>query len=87
MLYNAYVDLDTDGNGTLSQEELFQFCGVRESESVQLSRTVIRRIFEEYISYQPVELDYKGFVDLVIALDDKRSQVSMAYFLETPRRG
>ena len=79
-LYNTYVDLDTDGNGTLSQDELFQFCGVRESESVQLSRTVIRRIFEEYISYQPSELDYKAFVDLVIALDNKRCPESMAYF-------
>ena len=80
MLYNTYVDLDTDGNGTLSQEELFQFGGIRESESVQLSHTVIRRIFEENISYQPVELDYKGFIDLVIALDNKRSKESMAYF-------
>ena len=34
MLYNTYVDLDTDGNGTLSQEELFQFGGISESESV-----------------------------------------------------
>lgn len=79
-LYNMYIDLDYDGSGTLSQDELFQFSGVKENENVQLSKTVIRRIYEETIAYQPAEMDYKGFLDLVIALDNKSSVESMAYF-------
>jgi Ca2+-binding EF-hand superfamily protein len=79
-LYNTYIDLDFDGNGTLNQEELFHFTGVKENENVQLSKVVIRRIFEETIAYRPAEMDYKGFLDLVIALDNKSSVESMSYF-------
>ena len=89
-LYNMYIDLDFDGSGTLSQDELFQFSGVKENENVQLSRTVIRRIFEETIAYQPAEMDYKGFLDLVIALNNKSSVESMSYFwriLDTDKKG
>ena len=42
----------------LSQEELLAFTGPP-NESVQLSRTAVRRIFEENINYSPMEMDYK----------------------------
>lgn len=42
----------------LTQEELLAFTGPP-NESVQLSRTAVRRIFEENINYSPMEMDYK----------------------------
>ena len=42
----------------LSQEELLAFTGPP-NESVQLTRTAVKRIFEENITYSPVEMDYK----------------------------
>lgn len=42
----------------LSQDELYEFTGPV-NESVQLSRTAVRRIFEENITYSPMEMDYK----------------------------
>jgi hypothetical protein len=44
--------------GMLTQEELLAFTGPP-NESVQLSRTAVRRIFEENINYSPMEMDYK----------------------------
>ena len=42
----------------LSQDELYEFTGPV-NESVQLSRTAVKRIFEENITYSPMEMDYK----------------------------
>lgn len=44
--------------GMLSQDELYEFTGPV-NESVQLSRTAVKRIFEENITYSPMEMDYK----------------------------
>jgi len=48
---------------------------------VQLTAVTIRRIFDEYITYPPPhEMDYKMFLDLILALDNKTTAQSMAYF-------
>lgn len=42
----------------LSQDELLIFTGPP-GENVQLTRTAVRRIFEENITYKPMDMDYK----------------------------
>ena len=44
--------------GMLSQEELLMFTGPP-GENVQLTRAAVKRIFEENITYKPMEMDYK----------------------------
>ena len=42
----------------LSQEELLMFTGPP-GENVQLTRAAVKRIFEENITYKPMDMDYK----------------------------
>ena len=44
--------------GMLSQEELLMFTGPP-GENVQLTRAAVKRIFEENITYKPMDMDYK----------------------------
>ena len=39
------------------------------SSSIQFTETAIRRLFDEYVIFQPSEMDYKGFVNLVLAIN------------------
>ena len=68
-VFSLYVELDKDQNGMISQEELLAFTGPP-NEQVQLSRTAIQRIFEENITYQPMVMDYKTFLDLYTDIYD-----------------
>ena len=79
-IYNSYLELDIDGNGTLSAEELYKFGGVLPNDSIRLTKACIARLFEEVVTYTPVELDYKGYIDLVLALGDRTSISSISYF-------
>ena len=79
-VFSLYVDLDKDQNGMLSQEELLAFTGPVSNDQVQLTRTAVRRIFEENITYQPLEMDYKAFLDLYLALQYKATTEAMSYF-------
>ena len=79
-IYNTYLELDVDENGTLSEEELYHFGGLNPEDSLRLTRTAIRRLLEETVTYSPVELDFKGFLDLVLALGNKVSSQSLTYF-------
>jgi Ca2+-binding EF-hand superfamily protein len=47
---------------------------------VNFTRAAWERIFEEYVPYSPGELDYKGFVRLVLALEHPTSPQSIRYF-------
>eukprot|EP00596_Hydrurales_sp_CCMP1899_P007168 CAMPEP_0119047896 /NCGR_PEP_ID=MMETSP1177-20130426/55670_1 /TAXON_ID=2985 /ORGANISM="Ochromonas sp, Strain CCMP1899" /LENGTH=396 /DNA_ID=CAMNT_0007023055 /DNA_START=233 /DNA_END=1423 /DNA_ORIENTATION=+ len=78
-VFSIYVELDKDQNGMLSQEELLAFTGLS-NESVQLSATAVKRLFEENITYQPMEMDYKAFLDLLLALEYRATVESMSYF-------
>ena len=64
----------------LSVDELLAFTGTPVKESVQLTRLALERIFQENVTYQPMEMDYKLFLDLVLALENKHSVESLAYF-------
>jgi serine/threonine-protein phosphatase 2A regulatory subunit B'' len=80
-LYQTFLDLDQDENGTLSVNELLFYSGNKATTgTVQLTQTAITRIFEETITYYPMEMDYKGFLDLVLALENKTTPESMMYF-------
>ncbi len=57
-VFSLYVELDSDQNGMLNQDELGAFTGPN-NDQVQLTRTAVRRIFEENITYHPMEMDYK----------------------------
>ena len=78
-VFSLYVELDKDQNGMISQEELLAFTGPP-NEQVQLSRTAIQRIFEENITYQPMVMDYKTFLDLYLALEYKSTIEAITYF-------
>ena len=78
-VFSLYVDLDLDQNGMLSQDELLAFTGPN-NDQAQLTRTAVRRIFEENITYHPMEMDYKTFLDLYLALEYKSTVEAMTYF-------
>jgi serine/threonine-protein phosphatase 2A regulatory subunit B'' len=80
-LYQTFIDLDQDENGMLNVHELMFYAGNKPTTGVvQLTRTAVTRIFEETIAYQPMEMDYKGFLDLILALENRSTPESMMYF-------
>ncbi len=68
-VYHSFLQLDADQNGLLSLDEMQHFRGFS-MNPIQFSKTAIRRIAEELIVFAPFELDYRGYVKLVLALDD-----------------
>lgn len=68
-IYTTFLNLDVDQNGLLSLEEASEFNGFS-ANGLNFTRTAWRRIFEELVLFAPFELDYRGFVQLVLALDD-----------------
>ena len=83
-IYNDFIQLDKDQNGMLSKDEFSLYSG---SDGVQLTQTAINRIFEENITYgtgsvdtEGPEMDYKTFLDYVLAIENKSSQESLQYF-------
>ena len=79
-VFASFVDLDSDQNGILCEEELLAFAGPTAAVAVQLTRTAVRRIFEENITYEPQEMDYKTFLDLYLALQHKTTVEALSYF-------
>lgn len=78
-LYELFLDLDRDQNGMLNIEESKGFAGVSGTH-IQFTTTAMVRLFEEYIMYQPFEMDYKGFVNLVLAVENPLTEESLRYF-------
>ena len=78
-LYNIFLDLDKDKNGCLSVCEMLQFSGTPD-EPAQLTRVALERIFEANITHSELEMDYKAFLDLCLAIENKTTVESMAYF-------
>jgi len=72
-VYGAYLQLDVNGNGMLSKSELGRF------GSGMLTDVFIDRVFEECQTYRDNdtgerEMDYKTFLDFVLAMDNKNSK-------------
>jgi len=80
-VYGAYLELDSDQNGMLSRSELMNYG----SGAVMLTDVFIQRVFEEYHTYTDAEtrereMDYKTFLDFVLAMDNKNTKQATQYF-------
>ena len=71
-VHDNYLRLDRDKNGMLKKEELVRF-------SPGLTSIFIDRVFEEDQTYEG-EMDYKNFLDFVLAMENKKSPQSLQYF-------
>ncbi len=71
-IYETYLSLDLDHNGLLKKEELAKY-------SPGLTDIFINRIFEEYQTFDG-EMDYKTFLDFVLAMENKKTPQAIAYF-------
>ena len=74
-IYRKYVELDRDKNGMLSKEELIRY-------SPGLTSIFIDRIFEEYQRYENA-IDFKQFIDFVLAMENKKHPASLQYIWRT----
>jgi serine/threonine-protein phosphatase 2A regulatory subunit B'' len=89
MLYADYLELDTDQNGLLSASELVRYRGGG------LTHVFVERIFQECQTYRnretgQSEIDYKSYLDFVLATTYKGTTEALAYFmrlLSIQRRG
>lgn len=69
-VYGWYLQLDTDGNGMLSQQELLGY------EGAYLTEVVVQRVFEECQTYDG-EMDFKSFLDFVLAIENRGTRSAM----------
>ncbi|OQR79746.1 serine/threonine-protein phosphatase 2A regulatory subunit B'' subunit gamma-like [Tropilaelaps mercedesae] len=74
-VYSRFMDLDTDKNGMLSRQEMYDY-----GEGT-FTRTFIDRVFQECITYQG-EMDYKTFLDLVLALENRSQPAAIHFFFK-----
>merc|ERR1719228_1827705 len=72
-VYGQYLNLDKDHNGMLSRQELIAY------GTSTLTPTFIDRIFEECLTYGG-EMDYKTYLDFVLALENRKEPQALAYF-------
>ena len=80
-IYQTFLRLDVDKNGTLSVGELLNFTGnPLEKPSLHLTSKAVRRIFEFMTRQHSKELDYKAFVDFVLIMENKESERSKKFF-------
>lgn len=82
-VYGEYLQLDTDQNGMLSPTELGAYGGGG------LTRPFVENLFQECQTYDG-EIDYKTYLDFVLASWYKKTAESLAYFfrlLDVRRQG
>merc|ERR1712187_147663 len=78
-VYGVYLELDVSQNGMLSKGELKNF------GHGMLTDVFIDRVFEEYQTYRDGEtnereMDYKTFLDFVLAMENKNTKQAIQYF-------
>ncbi|KAI9141995.1 hypothetical protein BKA69DRAFT_356760 [Paraphysoderma sedebokerense] len=71
-IYGQYVTLDKDRNGMISRAELAKY------NRSSYTDAFLDRIFQEYQSYDG-ELDFKCFLDLVLALENLNTTQGITY--------
>jgi len=74
-VYGQYLNLDINRNGMLCQEELRRF------GTGTLTPVFIQRVFEECMTYEK-EMDYKTYLDFVLAMDNKKEPQALQYFFK-----
>jgi len=72
-VYAQYLNMDSDRNGMLSREELQHY------GTGSLTDVFVERVFQECLTYEG-EMDYKAYLDFVLAMENKRDEVSLQYF-------
>ncbi len=58
---------------------MLEFSGTK-TFSIQFTRIALERLFEVHVCNEIGELDFNGFVDLVIAIDNPKTRESHIYF-------
>ncbi|XP_047035334.1 serine/threonine-protein phosphatase 2A regulatory subunit B'' subunit gamma-like [Helicoverpa zea] len=71
-VYGQYLNLDRDHNGMLSINELASY------GSGTLTRAFLQRVFQQCLTYDG-EMDYKTYLDLVLALENRKQPAALAY--------
>jgi serine/threonine-protein phosphatase 2A regulatory subunit B'' len=71
-VYESYLKLDKDQNGMLKKAELAKYSG-------GLTDVFVDRLFEEYQTFEG-EMDYKTYLDFVLAMENKKTLPSLQYF-------
>lgn len=74
-VYSTYLELDSDHNGMLGKAELAAY------GTGSLTTVVIDRLFQEFNTFDG-EMDYKTFLDFILAMEYKKSHQSIAYFFK-----
>ncbi|CAG0883280.1 unnamed protein product [Darwinula stevensoni] len=72
-VYGQYLNLDRDHNGMLSKEELQRY------GTGMLTSVFIDRVFQECLTYDG-EMDYKTYLDFVLALENRKEPQALQYF-------
>lgn len=73
-VYGQYLNLDTDHNGMLNQKELLKY------GTGTLTPVFVERVFQECLTYEG-EMDYKTYLDFVLAMENKKEPQSLQYLL------
>lgn len=78
-VYSEYVDLDQDHNGMLSKKEFLRYNGG------SLTEVFVDRVFQENRMYESadtgeLEMDFKTFIDFVLASRTKHKREGLRYF-------
>ncbi|CAF0778963.1 unnamed protein product [Rotaria sordida] len=74
-IYTRYLQLDKDHNGLLSRDELTKY------NSSTLTPVFIARVFQECLTYGG-EMDYKSYLDFVLALENRNSPQGLRYLFQ-----
>lgn len=72
-VYGQYLNLDKDHNGMLSKEELARY------GTGTLTPVFIERVFQECLTFDG-EMDYKTYLDFVLALENRKEPQALQYF-------
>ncbi|XP_046686350.1 serine/threonine-protein phosphatase 2A regulatory subunit B'' subunit gamma-like [Homalodisca vitripennis] len=71
-VYGQYLNLDKNQNGMLSKEELAGY------GTGTLTKVFLERVFQECLTYDG-EMDYKTYLDFVLALENQHEPQSLHY--------
>lgn len=71
-VYGQYLNLDKDHNGMLNKEELAGY------GTGTLTGVFLDRVFQECLTYDG-EMDYKTYLDFVLALENRHEPQSLHY--------
>ncbi|KAK0178320.1 hypothetical protein PV328_002280 [Microctonus aethiopoides] len=71
-VYGQYLNLDRDHNGMLNKEELSGY------GTGTLTGVFLERVFQECLTYEG-EMDYKTYLDFVLALENRHEPQSLHY--------